>query len=146
MEKMYKARCRERVPRFHALSRHNTLWESAHVHQHGSFPNPVLFGFWWKYDWLNHWSTVTDSTSSPFPLSEVGGMDWKVQPSNQVAGSLGSQPPSLGAFQKLPHQPNKRHHSGSQHLGHSKHFRSSVPQMGMKTKYMFITNHHITPL
>ena len=41
---------------------------------------------------------------------------------------------------------NKRHVSSFYHLGNSKGFRSSVPEMGMKTKYIFFTiNHNITP-
>lgn len=39
---------------------------------------------------------------------------------------------------------NKRHLYFSLHLGNYKDFKSSVPEMGMKTKYMFlIINHNI---
>lgn len=56
---------------------------------------------------------MTDSTSSPSPLSRGQGMELKVAASIGVVGSPGHQSLSLGSY----------------HLGHSKSFRSSVSEM-----------------
>ena len=61
---------------------------------------------------------------------EVRGGIKSFNPSNHLVGSPGSQPPSLGAFQKSPHQPKRKHLCCSHHLGNSKSFRKSVPGTG----------------
>ena len=57
-----------------------------------------------------------------------------------MAGSPGSQPLSLGDFQKWLHQYNKRHLYPSHHLGNYKGFKGSVPGPVMKTEYPWSFN------
>ena len=62
-----------------------------------------------------------------------------------MVGSLDHQPPSLGAFQKPPHEHDRRHLSVLI-TGNSKGFRSLLPGKGPKTKYIFLIKHSITAI
>ena len=127
------------------------------------FPNPHVFtnleafrtsSFWvfteaslHQHDWLNHWPLEVESASSPSPLPwGRDGIQCSDPLITWLVGSPGNQPLSSGVFLMSPNYHNKRHHGCSHHLGNSKGFRGSVPEMGMKTKYVFlIVNHTITP-
>ena len=53
--------------------------------------------------------------------------------------------PSFGAFRKVASLIEQKTPFGSQHLGNSRGFRTSVPKMGTKTKCIFLTiNHSVT--
>lgn len=101
-----------------------------------------------RNDWLNHWSLVISSTSSSFTFPGggvrvgvwegwVGGLEagtqrWFGQPASILMCS--PKVTSLTRYLYLSH-----------HLGNSKCFRTSVPGMGSKTKYIFLLiNHNIT--
>ena len=82
---------------------------------------------------------MIDPTSSPSPLPspKVRSIGRKFQPSNYLLTFFSAQLPSLGPFPKVTLLTVKTPYC-SYHLGNSKHSRSSVPEMGMKTKYIFI--------
>ena len=68
-----------------------------------------------------------------------------MQHSHHTVGSFGNQPPSSGAFQKSPRYLNQRHLDCPHHLGNLEGCRSSVPEKGTETTYVFLTiNHNIT--
>lgn len=88
-------------------------------------------------DWLNYWSLAIQTPTLSW---EVRGGIKSFNPSNHMVGSPGNQPPPLGAFQKSPHQPKRKHLCCFHHFGNSKSFRNSVPEMGMRTKLYHIIN------
>lgn len=110
--------------------------------------NSELSPFWvfmevssYRYNWLNHWPWVIDSSLLCF--LEVSRVGWKFQPTNRQVGSPGNQPPSFGDFQVMSIQ--QKTSLLSSHLRNLKVFRSSVPRTGTKTKYIcLIINHSIT--
>lgn len=110
------------------------------VPQPGCFP----FAFLWKHHYIGmtDWIIVRWWLSAPFPgplpFLEVS---WKFQPFDHMVGSSGGQPTSWWwsrAFPKSPHWHNQRHLYGAYCLGSSRGFRYTVPEMGMKTKYIFL--------
>ena len=79
MDKMHRAGGWEGVPSPHDPSRLNTLPKSPRVHQPGNSLSPSFWVFMedslCSHDWLSHWASVMDSTSSPSSLPEVRGQD-----------------------------------------------------------------------
>ena len=79
---------------------------------------------------------MTDPASSPFPFQEIRSemWDWKFPPSNHMVFSSGNKLQSLviaiSHFISVTRQ--------LCHLADSKSFRSCVPEMGMKIKYIFL--------
>ena len=160
MEEMHRVRCGERAPSSHALPRWATLPAPPRVHQSGSSLNNFLLNFHgnfvYRHNWLNHWALAIDLPPAPLPSPEIRGWEWKFQPSNQVNGSPGHQPPYLGFFQKSLHSNNKRYLFHSQHLKFQWFgelwFRNCVQRPNIyekcilviwMTKYIFLTNHSI---
>ena len=99
MGELHRARCGESVWGFHALKR---------VHQQGSSPSPILLGFNGGFitqaRLIEHWPLVIELNLQPHSHPQMSrGWDQKFQPSNQLVGSPGNQPPSLGVVQKSPH-------------------------------------------
>lgn len=92
--------------------------------------------------WLNHWPLEIDSPSSPLEMGEVG---LKVPTSSHMVSSPGHQPhPWVGSTSHFTNITKDT--LISHHWRNSTGFRSSVPEMGMNTKYVFLTiNHNITP-
>ena len=83
-------------------------WHAQVVPYPGSFPNPILLGFYREalvhgHEWLNHWPLAIASTA-PSPLwKSWDGTESKFQPSNHTAASPGNQPLALGDFQESPY-------------------------------------------
>ena len=74
MELMNRARCGERAQSFYALSGLTTPPMSPHVHQPGSFPNPVLLVVYRGFV-TQAWVIKSPALS---PFSEVQGVGMKV--------------------------------------------------------------------
>lgn len=91
----------EKVLELSCLLHIHPLSTSSSIHQPRSSLNPILLGFLeaslHRHVWLNHWSLVNDSTSSPPPLPEIRISGMKFQSSKLLVGSPGKPvPPSLG--------------------------------------------------
>ena len=90
-----------------------------------------------RHDWLNHWHWPIHS-SSPSPLPTTYGGE--TESSNRLITWL-----LLLATGPHPWLLSKSHLTKDTFVArNSKGFRSSVPEMGMKTKYVFLPINHIT--
>lgn len=124
------------------LQVHPTL-ESPHAFQPRSSLKPLLLCFYggFIHDWWNHWPLVLDSISSPSPLSRVGveygRWEWKFQSSNHRVGVPWQSAPSSDAFWKSLIN-TTRNIVITPITENFKGFWSSVPKMGMKTKYALL--------
>lgn len=138
------------------LSEHSTLPKSPPVHQPRRSPNP---SFWVLMEALlhiinnslSHWPLEIESTFSLSALPGERGKVWdRIRNSNPlftVLGYCGNQPSSL-VTQGLSesHLINITKDTFNAFiLENSNCSRTSVPGMGLKTKYIFrIKNHNIT--
>ena len=140
---MHRARHGERARGIHTLSKCTMLPKSPCINHHGSSPNPILLGFLW---WLHyiviidliHWPLVIELNLQPLLPPQWSGdgagssnpfITWLASPAgNTFLGTLG----------KTPYLHNKRHLDCSHHSGNYKGFQNSIPEMGMKTKYIFL--------
>ena len=139
----------------HHFTNLEALWTNPRPRRFGVFMEASIH----RHNWLNCWPLAIDSTSSSSPLPRGqrgwgawrgGALErkWKFPPSNHMVGFLSSQPSSFGylGFSKS-HLINitKDTFICSHHLRNSKGFRSSMLEMGTKTKYIFLSiNHNIT--
>lgn len=92
-----------------------------------------------KHEWLNHRPLEIElnlQRPPPPAFCRSRGWGWKFQTYNHRVGSPSNLLPFLQDSYKSPHSHYKRHLYCSHHLGNSKCFRSSVPEMRMKTKYI----------
>ena len=113
----------------------------------GTFSFCGFYGGFIAQPWLITSLTIGNWYHSLAPPHLPGGWEWgwKFQPSNPLIGYPGNQPPSLGASKSHLIHITKDTFISSHHSGNSKGFRSSVPETGTKTRYIFlIINHSIT--
>lgn len=149
-EKMHRARHGGRDQGTYTLQVHTTPPKSPCVHHCGSSPNPILFGFLW---WL-HYIVIIDlillviefnlQPLSPSPSGQGMGLEVPTL-SSWLTPSYWQH--ILGTLGKPPYLHNKRHLDCSHHSGNYKGFQNSMPEKGMKTKYIFlIINYNCTLL
>lgn len=73
MEDKHRARYEEKAQSLHDLPKYAPLSKAPDVYQPWSSPNPVHWGFmeasFHRHDWLTHFSSMTDSTSTLSPLN-----------------------------------------------------------------------------
>ena len=138
MEEIHRARYAGRAQSFQALSECTTLLALPCVHQpRRSFLNPILFygGFisdWWLIE----------------PLPSLRGQGIETKSSNPLIPRMAPlvTSPHLLVYPKIRIiNITKDTFICSPHFGNPKGYRSSVPEKGTKTKYIFlIINHSIT--
>lgn len=128
---MYGARSQQRNCCLHGVLEPGTVAHgSVLVSQPGSSPDRILWVFMeaplQRHNSLSHWHHLACSS---FCLPRSQGWNCKFQLCNHLVGSPGNQPLSLGEDQKSPHQHNKSQLYCSHHIGNSKGFRRSVPDL-----------------
>lgn len=114
---------------------------SSGVHQWGSTPNPLLWGFMEtpsrQYAWWNHWLLVIELDLPSSSLGSVGVEPRKFSPSINVVVSTEHHPPSL-SYHFQNHINNAKIPLWVSTSGNSNGFRSSLTEKGTKTKYTYI--------
>lgn len=124
----------------HVLINPETLWTPAF----GAF----MEAWWCRHDWWSHWPSAVNSTSSP--ISKAGGGE-SSKPLTTRTAPLATSPPPLSPYlwshslfihisssameRSLFRVTISLDHS--QHWGHSKGLRSSVPATGTMAQYLY---------
>lgn len=145
MEEMHKEMYGERSWSFHDI-----LTKSPRVHQPRCSLNLTPLGFLWRLDHIGmidevigDWWLNSISCPSSIPRGQgVRGVGLKVQPSYHMFNSTGNQPPSLSGFHFI--NPTKYTFMFTSEI--FKGIRRSMPEIGTKTKYIFIitSQYHIS--